>query len=474
MNNCIRIITLLLSSILIFSSCSSVYVDPDESTEKTPEIDTEEEYFTDGSPYNNGNSYDGFYYEGCWIYVEKQRTMGPRGLLTRDGKEYVRYGEVEMQRIVKFNPTTGVTSSPCLDPVCNHSFESGCLMLVQNKAGKKEPTITIQKIIGDWMIFFTRQQDTEYVSLITTTVYNLKTGESRSMCEEDLSSAVMTCWDGGSAFEDKYYNVKQILDYTETGYKQGGEGENVLDYSPNTKQIVCEHDLKTGKVKELFEIPSNYYLSAVSSQRFFFWDDENTMHCCKRDGSEMRKEEHLTFRPENLAGTRAYLFTESEYGVSYLDIKTNEKKSILVDFREYKRCALAENGILFDHLSTYDNYLELINSKEQFIEEHTKNMSEYEAGTLFSEELNKLFYGGTSRIYITDFDGSNMRLLYEEENAAIMSTYAQGDFLFVIRQTPKEYLYCAINVKTGELIVPPLLEIVTPEWYVNDPNIFKS
>ena len=87
MNNCIRIITLLLSSILIFSSCSSVYVDPDESTEKTPEIDTEEEYFTDGSPYNNGNSYDGFYYEGCWIYVEKQRTMGPRGLLTRDGKE---------------------------------------------------------------------------------------------------------------------------------------------------------------------------------------------------------------------------------------------------------------------------------------------------------------------------------------------------------------------------------------------------
>ncbi len=472
----IRFITLMLILCTILSSCRSVYIDPYETSQVS--FDAYEEYFTDGSPYKDGSTNYGFYYEGCWIYIEQQKTIGPSGLLVRDGKEYIRYDDVYMNRIVKFNPSTGLTSSVCLDPVCNHSFESGCLMLVQPVAGKHEPDIAINRIVGDWLIFHTKQEDDEYVSRISTMCYNLKTGESRSMCEEDLSSDVMTRWVGCSVFEGKYYNVKQILDYSGTGYQQGGEGQNVLDYTPKTRQILCEHDVKTGNVKELFEIPSNYSLTAVSSKRFFFWDDTGVMHCCNRDGSDMRKENYFDFRPENLAGTNAYAFYDFE-GFIYFDLKTNEKRSVFVDYNEYKLCALADEGVLFDNLSTYDEYMELMKTKNQFIKEYENNMSRAEAYQIFSEQAKNLLYGGTTQIYMTDFDGSNMRLIYEEENAAIESIYAKNGFVFAIRTKLNEdhsttRMKCVIDTKTGEIIIPPLLDIVTPDWYVNDPSVFRE
>ena len=483
----IRFITLMLILCTILSSCRSVYIDPEKElskdsntgSENVPVIDPEEEYFTDGSVHKAGDRYDGFFYEGCWIYVEKQRTLGPRGLLVKDGKEYIKYDEIELQRIVKYNPATGVTSSPCLDPVCNHSLESGCLMLLQPLPGEREPDFSIQRIIGDWMIFYTRQEDSEYVSRKKTTAYNLKTGESRSIFEEDLSSTLMTRWDGGCLFDGKYYNVKQILDYSKTGYKQGGEGQNVLDYTPKTRQILCEHDFDAGKVTELFEIPDNYYLITVSSKRFFFWDDTGNMHCCNRDGSDMRKEKYLRFRPENLFGTYAFVFTESENGFSYFDLKTNEKKPVDAGFHVYKRCALADDGVLFDRVSTYEESLEFRKAKNQFIADHMDSMSQMEAMTLYNNELNKLLYGGTAQIYMTDFDGSNMRLIYEEENAAIESIYAKNGFVFAIRTKLNEdhsttRMKCVIDTKTGEIIIPPLLDIVTPDWYVNDPSVFRE
>ncbi len=475
-------LTLILCS--LFASCRSVYIDPTESTEKNPnkipfeDIDETAEYFTDGSLYKQGDRYYGFFYQGYWIYVETQETTGPKGLLVRDGKEYVRYGNIEMQRIVKFNPATGVTSSTCLDPVCNHSFESGCLMLLQPTVGAIGSELWIQRIVGDWMIFYIKQDDAEYVTRITTVCYNLKTGESRRIFEEDLSTAVMTRWVGGCSFDGKYYNVKQVLDYTQTGYQQGGEGQNVLDYAPKTKHIVCEHNIETGKIKELFEIPDTYYLTAVSNKRFFFYDDTNAIYCCNRDGSNMRKEQYLDFRPENIVGTYAYRFSEYD-GFVYFDLKTNEKKLVEAGFDEYKLCTLAEDGVLFDHLTSYQAYNDFRKTKQQFIEELSNTMSEAEARELYIDQLQKILYSGTTRIYMADFDGENRRLIFEEENAAIMSTYANGDFIFANRQTLNEDMSvstqkCIINAKNGEIIIPPLLEIVTPDWYINDPNVFPK
>ena len=481
----IRFITLMLILCTILSSCRSVYIDPEKElskdsntgSEKGTEVDTEEEYFTDGSVYKQGNPYDGFFYEGCWIYVERQETIGPRGLLVRDGKEYVKYGGVTMQRIVKFNPATGVTSSVCLDPVCNHSYESGCPVLVPLQAGNAmaTPQIFIKRIVGDWLIFYFIYDDAEYNARITTTAYNLKTGESRSMLEENLSDEVMTRWGSGCFFEEKHYVVKQLLDYSETGYKPGGEGEKVLDYTPKTKQIIWEINLETGKEKELFEIPELYKLAAVSNKRFFLFDSNaNVMYSCNRDGSNMQKMEGMDSPPSNLVGTRAYWLEDTDNSFSYFDLKTNEKKRVTIDFSLYKLCALADQGILFDHLTSYDAFNEMRAKKNEYIEEYCKTMSEPEARSLFNEELNNLLYSGTAKIYMSDFDGSNMRLIYEAPFETIESLYAQGDYVFVRRLRPREAFYSVINTKTGEVINPPLLDIVTPDWYVTTSYVPKG
>ena len=72
-----------------------------------------------------------------------------------------------------------------------------------------------------------------------------------------------------------------------------------------------------------------------------------------------------------------------------------------------------------------------------------------------------------------------MRLIYEEENAAIESIYAKNGFVFAIRTKLNEdhsttRMKCVIDTKTGEIIIPPLLDIVTPDWYVNDPSVFRE
>lgn len=468
--NCFILFTLLLCMLL--SSCRSVYIGPNEISERESEV-ISGEYFTDGSLYSFGDSYFGYFYEGCWIYVETQRTIGPRGYYSGgvEGEPRVIYGEVDMQRIVKYNPVTGVVSSPCLNPSCNHSFESGCLMLAQVHANESRPKLVIQKIIGDWMIFYLQQRDDEYITRFTTIIYNLKTGESRSICEENLGSDVMTRWIGGSTFDGKFYSIKQILDYSETDYNRGEEGKNVLDYIPKTQQILCEYDVETGTMTELFEIPETYSLTAVSSQRFFFCDDTDNIYYCYRDGSNMSPERYLDFMPENLVGTYAYSFNELD-GFVFYDLKTNEKESVLVDYDEYKYCVLGEEGVLFDHVSSWGEYQLLLDNQKNIYSEYKKTMSSDEAWNLIEKEQKSTLYNGKSQIYMSNFDGKNMRLIYEEDNAIIRSIYASGDFVFADRNTLNpDYTInsgkCVINIKTGKITELPSLEIFVPDWYVN-------
>ena len=473
----LRVIALILLLVLLFASCRSVYIDPEESSEDLSEI-IDGEYFTDGYLYKKGGHTCGYFYEGCWIYVEQQRTIGPRGTLVRDGKEYIRYDEVEMQRIVKYNPHTGVVSSPCLDPVCNHSFESGCVMLSPFGAGDRGSSFFIQALIGDWLLIFAQELDDEYITKNASIFYNLKTGETRKLFEEDLSGQTMTRWAGGSYVDHKYYNVKQTLDYSSTDYKQGDKGESVGNHTPQTKQIICEYDLDDGTSKELFEIPENYLLTNVSNKRFFFKDDTDVRYSCNHDGSNMKQEEIFDFSTSNKIGTYAYNF-EGIDGFIMFDLTTNEKKSVLVDYDEYYYCVAAQDGILFDNVTKHTEYLERGKNRKEIIDEYLKTMSTEEAYYRFADEQNKILYSGVSQVYMTDFDGENMRLIYEEENAVIRSWYASGDYLFAKRsvlndKNEVETANCVINMKTGEVTVPPLLEIVTPDWYVNDDSVFRD
>ena len=472
------VISLILVLCMLLSSCSTVYIDPEKGSDKEPSL-IEGEYFTDGSLYKKGESNSGFFYEGCWIYIEMQKTIGPNGFLVKNGQEYVKYGEVQMKRIVKYNPHTGTISSPCLDPVCNHSYESGCLMVKPQEHRSTLEVFSIQAIIGDWMLIRTQHSDDEYITLNKVVFYNLKTGESKLFFDEELGGDIMTRWICGSSFEHKYYNIKQVLDYSETEYIQGSAGKDILDYSPKTKNILCEFDLDSGASRELFEIPENYNLFTVSNKRFFFVDDMEVMHSCNYDGSNMSKEEYLDFFPENKVGTYAYYFTDID-GFIMFDLKTNEKRHVSVDYDEYYASQPCEEGILLDHVSEYERYREYLALWEELPSKYAQefNISLEEGYEKYDSELNEILFGGTSKVYMCDFDGGNMRVIYEEEHAVIRSWYASGDFLFAERSVlnadgKKEVSDCVINMKTGEITNLPLLDIVVPDWYINDPSVFN-
>lgn len=459
------LLILILATLL--NSCSSVYVSPEVTSSASDKPEVDSEYFTAGSLSSCGDSAAGFFYKGCWIYIETQMTVGPRG---QNSNGEIHYGEVQMERVVKYNPITDTVSSPCMDPACTHSFESECVMLKPHELGGVHKSFRIMKIVGDWLILRLQYHDEVLVTKNYVTFYNLQTGETKRFFEEDLETEVMTRWVGGSAFENKFYNIKQTLDYSETSFDMTNTEKSILDYSPKTKQILCEYDLDSGKITELFEIPENYGLIAISNKRFFFQDDAYAIYSCNRDGSNMAKEEYLDFQPENSIGTYAYSLFELD-GFTVFDIETNQKRSVSVEYDEYSECSLADDGVLFDHVEGYEKYIELKSSLSQFYEEH-KGMDYAEIASLFEIELQNALHSGPTKIYKCDLDGENMRLIYEEDNSMIASVYGTKDFLFCIRskltdgQTVSER--CAINLNTGEIKTPGLLDIVVPSRYTND------
>ena len=203
------------------------------------------------------------------------------------------------------------------------------------------------------------------------------------------------------------------------------------------------------------------------------------MYSCNYDGSNMSKEEYLDFFPENKVGTYAYYFTDID-GFILFDLKTNEKKQVTVDYNEYYGAQPCEEGILLDHVSEYERYREHLALWEELPSKYAQefNISLEEGYEKYDSELNEILFGGTSKVYMCDFDGGNMRVIYEEEHAVIRSWYASGDFLFAERSVlnadgKKEGSDCVINMKTGEITNLPLLDIVVPDWYINDPSVFN-
>ncbi len=461
-----KIICILMAILMLLTSCSSVYISPEVSSDHT-EVEIEGEYFTKGSIYSSGGyPAAGIFYKGCWLYIETQTTIAPTG---SNSNGEILYGEAPISRVVKYNPATDTVSSPCLDPVCNHSYESGCVMLKPYDASGERANFIIMHLVGDWMILLTQYKDDVYVSRNRQLFYNLQTGEARYFFEEDLESEIVTRWASCCSFGNTFYNIKQTFDLTETSFDPSGN-KSMYDYAPKTKQILCEHDLDKGEMTELFEIPENYILIAVSNKRFFFTDDTNAFYSCNRDGSNMVKEDNFDFVPVDMVGSYAYELYDQN-GFNVYDLTTNQKKSVTAEYEEYERCFLAEDGVLFDYVGGMEKYREFQAAKQQFYAEH-EGMERTEITKLYQGKLKEALLSGPSKIYKCDFNGENMRLIYEEENAAIATFYGTEDYIFCLRSKLIDgnvsKRFCAINLKTGEIKDPPLLEVVVPSWYTND------
>ena len=475
MKNCIKIVTLLLSSIIIFSSCSSVYIDPVVTTSGEEVISDEEEYFTHNTVSTQGDSAD-YYWNGYWLYFESQNTIAQTGT---DANGEPVYGDSTISRLVKYNPATGQVSSVCLDPSCNHSYESGCFTVVPHRAGTKAPRVSVRinGICGDWVMIMVSAQHEEYSSTNELKAYNMKTGELRILSGEELGGEVMVRWTCRATFGNKLYRIKNILDYSNTKYTPGGEGENVLDYTPETTCILYEYDFETNTDTELFEVPSDYDgICAVSNKRFFFQKTEGEIYSCKRDGSEWKKEDVLNFAPYNFFGSLAFIYLDGGAYTVY-DLKTDQLTTVTPEFNAYGYPTLVSDGVVFSNVPAYAEARAKSNEYRDTLKKEKPSLSITEIIELSNKLYQDILFSGSSQIWKCDQYGNGMSMICEIEKTVIDPIFAVDQYLFAKITYRKEKAEneegektgsrCVINLETGEFSELPLLDVVVPAEYLN-------
>ena len=459
MKKIVRLILIALGFCISFTSCSSIYSElPNVDTLPTIEVELNAEYFTTGSVYNNGSLTAGYLYDDYWIYSEVQNYEYE--YKRPDGK--IVSSNAQMVRFVKVNAATGVVSSLCLDPVCNHSVGSGCIMICPENG-----TPVIQGFVGDNMIFTYGIRDEVYGTINQTYVYNLKTGETKNIFAHNMEAAVLTKYSSRYIFGDTYYVVRDILDYSETGYDPAS-GKPLSDFEPKTVSILCEYDFKKNTVKELYVIPEGYSLSIVSNERFFFMSPEKDIYSCNRNGENMKKEDVLDFSPQIVCGTYAYNVNEQTHDMEIYNLSTNT----IIEFRNEVKStdySITDFGIVKNDLSVLDEYLKIKNSYRTLKKENP-DLTPAEHDKM----CRKVRCSGTTQIWRWTLDGAEPQKVFELDKALVMIIHGTNNFLygFVRRADPnnnyEEAPYenegrCYINVQTGEITPISYLELIVPD-----------
>lgn len=475
MKKIIKMISPLLSVIILLSSCSPVYITPEDSSSVNEDDFNSEEFFTQGTVYTQGNS-DDYYWNGYWLYFETQTTVAQIGN-KEDGTPI--YGNSTIERLVKYNPGTGLVSSVCLNPSCNHSYESGCLMIVPQRMSLNDPYVImrINGICGDWVMLMVSATHDEYGATNELRAYNMKTGEARILTGEELGGEIMVRWTCRATFGNKLYRIKNILDYSKTKYKPGEKNENVLNYTPETTCILYEYDFDTNTDTELFEVPSDYDgICAVSNKRFFFQKTEGEIYSCKRDGSDWKKEYVLDFAPDNFFGSFAFDYIKNG-ALTVYDLETNRKNNITPDFEVHSVPMLMNKGIVFSCCPSYKEANTDIHLRIEQLEKDNPTLSYSEIMELWSKMYQDILFNGSSQIWKCDFNGENMALVCEIEKAVVDPIFAIDQYLLA------KVIYwdevsdkgiggnfgnrCVINLETGEFSELPLFDVIVPNEYVN-------
>ena len=443
---------IMLLTVILLNSCSSVYVDLPEVTMKgTIEVDPNEEYFTMGNVYSKNHQDLSWLYKESYIYVENQEYDRYVRTLS-DGTKY--YAKDEAIRFVKYNPHTNTVSSLCLDPVCNHSPGSSCLMLIPEDSFSYNP----QGLCGDWFMFsYTYLDGYDGAKAITHNdayVYNLKTGESVRIFEEGTEGMLFTDWKTRCMFGNKLYSVKNVLDYSDTGYDPNGEVP-MSAYEPQTKSYLGVYDFDQRKETILFEVPANYTISAVTNKRYFLKGDDGAFYSCGLDGENMTKEKNFNFSPQDFCGTYGYSFTSGK--IRIYDLRTDTVKEIPIDYLDAD-VILTEEGLM---ISTFASERENIEKEWSEADRYQKLLLRHEYSAV---------------VYLLDFDGSNPRIIYEKEKLGVHVCYAIENYFFgwVTEYYPppdpdrQNYSYLnsthhVIDRTTGEITPVPLLELVLVE-----------
>ncbi len=472
----IRILSLIICSLMILTSCRSIYVDvePPATEETTPlvEVDLEKEYFTTGEVRSEVTAGGGCMYGDSWIYVETNR-YDKRIVLEPNGREI--YQNVQLFRIVKANAHTGQVTSICLDPVCTHSPESNCIAVAPDGS----TMALVQDIVGDWLMFLYSTRTKEYGLINTSYIYNLKTGELLNIFEQDVGDTVMTRWQSRCNANNKLYGVKHVLDYTDTGFIPGEN--NHSDFTPETKSYLCVYDFDTRETSELFEIPTGYSITEVTNKRFILGNESHTKYySVDQNGENLTELDVLNFSPSAVCGTYAYGTDPIKEEFYIYDLETNTKKTIKLDGIKISYAVFNAGIVKTVKINTeeFDKYNSgnINEAREKYIAEQMKLRPEVTDTLVFEKEFMVLrvkarYTMGTVSYLITDPLG---------EGEEIMLCELEEGWLAPIHITP-EYIYCDlitydetneasytsskrcfIDRKTGEIKDVPLLDIILP------------
>lgn len=169
-------------------------------------------------------------------------------------------GDPDYCNIVKYDPKKNKVSYVCLNFGCSHSSEK-CPLASPEGHGWG---INHMEIFGDWLLYDYSYSGADKILLGSTVrLYNLKTGESKTVTEPTLYKYV-------SSYNSYYVMGGKV-------YLSFCENETVVDDSYyygiqyfTGKEYIASYDPETDETVYICDIPEDMGLIGISNKRFFF------------------------------------------------------------------------------------------------------------------------------------------------------------------------------------------------------------
>ena len=353
-----------------------------EETEPPVDEDLPEEYFSDAILFCGDLTISfGAEYEGKWIHSSTLLASNVKFLSAYD-------------------PADGTTKSICVDhPNCTAS-------------GKECPVgaigweFTNIRVLDDWCLYRLEGGNKYDVEI---RMYNMKTGESRSIMEDVENGNIVTYPLWCVEMNGKVYFILWEVDKSTT---------------KSRREYISCYDPKTGTIEYLCDEPENLTTIGISNKRIFYTEkisvnnDPAEIWSTDHSGGNLKKEDVLNFGSMVLSGTYAY-----------------DAVSIMKTWNTFRVYDFETNSVTTIDLGAEIRYLLATSSKLCFV---------------FEED---------GKVYISDPLGENRELVLDRPGLDfrpydIIGDYIIGKVSLTPEMMPGTY---ALNIKTGELKAIPAI-----------------
>lgn len=406
---------------------------------EAPEEAIPEEYFTDGKFIGGNAASVGIEYDGSWVFVDRK-------------------GNAE--RIVRYDPVAGETSSVCIDVQCTHS-SAECKVCTPPKS-----RIRYIEAFGDWLLYqiHTETSVMQEAGDVRICLYNMKTGEAREVMNKSVDDDTLK-------FPVATFVMDGML------YIEVHEKDLQTDGSAARKYLVS-YDPVTEETLYMLDAPEDLNFIGITNKRIIFTGPRKGLFAPANiwttdyRGGELKKESVLDFDTVILCGTYAYSAVESDYAKDGCNTRVYDLTSDTIekiDLGTPTSSIFVGSGVIgYVTKSNIDEYKEYVSHKTAYIMKLYPEMTEADINTAWYDSIKEKLDGeikhkGTTYLYLTDALGENKQLIFEGENMNMSLRCKVGDYIMASIEYADpndgykitEKGYYAINVKTGEISAVP-------------------